>query len=192
MATSAEITLGCKHRFNAAFTLIELLMTIAIAAILLAVAAPSFQTLILNARLSAKKNEFVNALQLARTTALAKNSSIAVCPYSASGSATCGVSWGDGWIITEQPLTGTPVLIKEYKGSTNDAVLSAVAFNGVVAKKVTFDSRGLSTTQSSFTLCDSRREASAASIQVLLTGFIQTGLTPTASQAILGAKLSCP
>lgn len=189
MATSVEITSNCKHRFTAAFTLIELLMTIAIAAILLAVAAPSFQTLILNARLSAKKNEFINALNLARTTALAQNSNITVCPSSAAGSATCGALWSAGWIITAQSPTAT--LIKEYHASTKDAVLSAVAFTGAAATSILFDPRGLSTIPSYFKLCDSRGAASALSIQVLPTGFVQAG--PTPGQPIWGGgPLSCP
>ena len=138
MATPAEIKIDCKHRFNAAFTLIELLMTIAIAAILVTVAAPSFQTLILNARLSAKKNEFINSLNLARTTALSQNSNIAVCPFSAAGSVTCGASWSTGWIIRTLPSTGIPTLIKAYQSSATDVVLSAVAFNGPAVTSITF------------------------------------------------------
>lgn len=191
---SAATTLNCNYRFNAAFTLIELLMTVAIAAILVTVAVPSFNTLILNARLSAKKNEFINALNLARTTALALNSNIEVCPFSVAGSTTCGAKWKDGWIIKTTPsnTSPAPALIKEYQSSPKDAVLSAVAFNGGAATLVSFDPRGLSTTVSYFTLCDSRGSASATSMQVLITGYIQAGLGPTPGLAIWGAQLSCP
>lgn len=190
MAASVEILRSCAYRLNAGFTLIELMMTIAISAILVTVAAPSFQTLILNARLSAKKNEFINALNLARSTALSQNSSITVCPLLAASSAACGTSWGAGWIIKTQPITGAPALVKAYQSSAKDAVLSAVAFNGTVATSLSFDSRGLSTTQANFKLCDSRGANFAATMQVLLTGFIQAG--PVPGTPIWGGYLSCP
>ncbi len=201
MAPSIEITPVCKRRFSAAFTLIELMITISVAAILVAVAAPSFQSLILNARLSGKKNEFIYALNFARSTALAQNSSIVVCPYSAAGSTFCGASWNSGWIIKKtDPSSGVAALIKQYQSSAKDPVLSAVAYGGPAVTSITFDPVGLNTTQSNFTLCDSRSDANAVSIQVLLTGLIQAGppspatppLPPAQRVAIWGGPLKCP
>lgn len=172
------------------FSLIELMITIAVAAILLSLAAPSFTTLLRNSRMSSKKNEFVNGLNLARTTALAQNAKIKVCPFSSAGSATCGSSWSNGWIIETQPATGNATLIKGYQSGPKDPSLSAVAFNGIVATDLVFDPNGLSTTQSNFKICDARGANSAVSLQVLLTGFIQAG--PTPGQAVWGGALTCP
>ena len=175
---------------SAGFSLIELMITISVGAILVALAAPSFTTLIQNSRMSAKKNEFVNALNFARTTALAKNANIKVCPFSTAGSATCGASWSNGWIVETQPATGPATLIKSYQSGPKDPALSAVAFNAVVATSLIFDPIGLSTTQSNFQMCDVRGSNYAASLQILLTGFIQSG--PTSGQAIWGGALNCP
>ena len=80
-------------------TLIELMMTIAIAAILLAVAAPSFQQAINANRLGSAANELASAINLARAEAGRQNRRAVLC-RSADGSACDGTSslWR-GWIV---------------------------------------------------------------------------------------------
>ena len=71
-----------------------------------------------------------------------------------------------------QPSTGAATLLQSQQFSPTDPSLSAPAA-GVV-----FDSHGLATTQSNFTLCDTRGGTFARSVEVLATGFVQAGLTP--------------
>ncbi|MBL8315365.1 MAG: GspH/FimT family pseudopilin [Rubrivivax sp.] len=80
-------------------TLIELMMTIAIAAILLAVAAPSFQQAINGNRLGSAVNELASAINLARAEAVRQNRRAVLC-RSVDGSACDGTSsnWR-GWIV---------------------------------------------------------------------------------------------
>ena len=80
-------------------TLIELMMTIAIAAILLAVAAPGFQQTLNSSRLSSAVNELASAINLARAEAVRQNRRGVLC-RSVDGSACNGTSsnWG-GWIV---------------------------------------------------------------------------------------------
>ncbi|WP_222564080.1 GspH/FimT family pseudopilin [Novilysobacter antarcticus] len=61
------------------FTLIELMVTIAVAAILLAIATPSFTSLINSSRLTSSANEMVATLQTARMEAVRRNTRINVC-----------------------------------------------------------------------------------------------------------------
>lgn len=58
------------------FTLIELMITIAVLAILLAIAVPSFQTLIINMSITSAANEMTAALQQARMEAIRRNRSV--------------------------------------------------------------------------------------------------------------------
>jgi type IV fimbrial biogenesis protein FimT len=178
------------RRRGEGFTLIELMMTIAILGILLALAMPSFSAMLMQNRLSAQTNAFINALQFARSTALTTNVGTQVCPLGSAGSATCGASWGAGWIVATAPASGSAVLLQSYEIGPRDPVLSAVAFNGSVAASLAFDPRGLAATQANFKFCDTRGASYARSVQVLLTGFVQAG--PTAGQAIWGGALSCP
>ena len=64
-----------NHR-TAGFTLIELLVTLTVAAILLAVAVPSFQNMMLSSRLSTSANAVANALSLARSEAVKRNQNV--------------------------------------------------------------------------------------------------------------------
>jgi type IV fimbrial biogenesis protein FimT len=61
------------------FTLIELMVTIAVAAILLAIATPSFTSIINSNRLTSASNEMVATLQAARMEAVRLNTAVNVC-----------------------------------------------------------------------------------------------------------------
>lgn len=81
------------------FTLLELLVTIAIAAILTAVAAPGLRALVQANRAAAQANEFLSALSLARSEAITRGVPASVCPT--TDEATCaGVDdWSSGWLV---------------------------------------------------------------------------------------------
>lgn len=81
------------------FTLLELMVAIAVAAILISVSAPSFRTIIQNNRIVGQSNQLVTAFQLARSEALKRNTTFVVCS-SADGKA-CGGNWTDGWLVAE-------------------------------------------------------------------------------------------
>lgn len=83
------------------FTLIELVVTIAILSILLTIAIPSFSALIINNRISTQTNDFISDLAYARAEAVRRNTRISICE-SATGT-SCGVgagaTWDTGWMI---------------------------------------------------------------------------------------------
>lgn len=81
------------------FTLIELIITLTIAAILLTVAVPGMSRFINNNRLATVANDFIGDLSLARSEALKRGSQAGVCKGSASGCAGAGTPWANGWIV---------------------------------------------------------------------------------------------
>lgn len=78
------------------FTLVELMVTVALIAIVGAIAIPSFNNLIRSNRLVSAANEMVAVLQTARMGAINKRARVEVCP-SANGS-TCSAAIGNRWI----------------------------------------------------------------------------------------------
>lgn len=79
------------------FTLTELLTTITILGITLAVAVPSFDTVMSNNRRAAVINDLVSTMHAARSEAITRRAQVAVCP--SSDGLTCNSdNWGDGWI----------------------------------------------------------------------------------------------
>ena len=62
------------------FTLIELMLTLAVAALLLAMAAPSFNRLVANHRGAAAMNQMAGAVNFARSLAITQGGVVTLCP----------------------------------------------------------------------------------------------------------------
>lgn len=86
-----------SSRRQSGFTLIELMVTISVLAILLGVGVPSFQATIQGNRISTSANDLVAALQFARSEAVRRGVNVTVC--SSNDQATCSGAWSDGWIV---------------------------------------------------------------------------------------------
>ncbi|PZO09697.1 MAG: pre-pilin like leader sequence [Lysobacteraceae bacterium] len=92
------------HRPNlrrlAGFTLIELMVALAVAAVLTAVALPSFNDLLRGNRVSSTSNNLLTAINLARSEAIKTNRGGGVCA-STDGStcSTVATAWTSGWIV---------------------------------------------------------------------------------------------
>lgn len=80
------------HRRSSGFTLTELLVTVAIVAILAALATPSFKDMIASQRIKGAGFDLVTSLILARSEAIKQNGDVTVTP------ATGG--WVNGWTIS--------------------------------------------------------------------------------------------
>lgn len=82
------------------FTLVELIVVLAILALFVTEAVPGFQQLIARERRSTAVMSLVRALQFARGRAISTNRYVAVCK--SGDGAQCGgtdVRWDDGWIV---------------------------------------------------------------------------------------------
>lgn len=85
------------RKYQQAFTLIELMITVAIAAIVLAIAIPSFNVQMLNSRSVALGEELASAINFARSEAVKRGARVSVCP--SNNGTGCGGAWADGWIV---------------------------------------------------------------------------------------------
>lgn len=88
------------------FTLIEVMVSIAILAILAGIAVPSYRFVINSSRISSDMNALVNTLQLARAEAIKRGLSVTVCASSTSTNSQSGTTpptcsgvttWQVGW-----------------------------------------------------------------------------------------------
>ncbi|KGM50983.1 hypothetical protein N792_12990 [Lysobacter concretionis Ko07 = DSM 16239] len=85
------------------FTLIELMVTLAVMAVLLGIGVPSFQRLQQSTRTTTAFHLLTTSLALARLSAVKSNAPVSVCP-SRDGRHCRGDSvWDDGWIVFADP-----------------------------------------------------------------------------------------
>lgn len=118
------------------FTLIELVITVAIVAILAAIALPSFARVIASNRVAAGVNEFISAVNLARTEAIRRGQPAGVC--ASDNGSTCSGNWDDGYLVyyISSASTSVPVPVREGKFSDKDSVSSGTDTN------IQFSNRG--------------------------------------------------
>ena len=87
-----------RRRRALGFSLLELMMVVAVAGILLAIAVPSFRSFMQNSRLSTQANTLVYSLNLARSSAVKLDTAVQVC--ASSDGANCnGAAWDQGWLV---------------------------------------------------------------------------------------------
>lgn len=79
-------------------TLLELLVVLAVSAILLTIGIPSFASLIHSSHVTSATSELVGSLHLARAEAIKRGGRIVICP-SATGVACSGAGWHQGWVM---------------------------------------------------------------------------------------------
>jgi type IV fimbrial biogenesis protein FimT len=80
-------------------TLIELLVTIVVLTVLLALGVPSFKEFIKNNRLTAQTNNLVVDIQLARSEAVKRGTNTVICASSDQATCTGHATWANGWIV---------------------------------------------------------------------------------------------
>src|SRR5438094_5676454 len=90
MRTAAHRTLKRRSRF----TIIELMTTMVILGILITIAIPSFNDLIVSTRVKGAASDIYAALTLARSEAIKRNLNVTVGPP------TAGAQWVNGWQVS--------------------------------------------------------------------------------------------
>lgn len=146
------------------FTIIELLIAVLVAAILLALASPSFTTLTMNKRITTQANELVSSLALARSEALKRVERVTVC-RSANGTSCAGSGgWHQGWIVfndrdNDAQVDGGEPIIKAVSALPNGTtLLGTTDVRGYISYVASGHSKLTSGAfqSGSLVLCDSR------------------------------------
>lgn len=132
------------------FTLIEVMVTIAIAAILLSIGLPAWQTYLNNTRVRATAQSFLTGIQAARTEAVRRNTNI---DFVLTNSATLdkdsvAAAGGRGWVIR----TADGATFIEGRSFAEGAGNNGVVVNSGAASAITFTGLGTTTLAADFTL----------------------------------------
>lgn len=136
-------------------TLIELIVTISIAAILIGIAIPSFTSIINSTRLTTYANDLVTSLNLARSEAVKRGVQVTV---KRKGSAS--QNWDSGWdIFTDlngnSALDAADTLLRTFPALTNGFTLRTGATSYKDFAAYLPSGLSLSISGDTFRLCDS-------------------------------------
>ncbi len=160
---------------NSGFTLLELLITTALIAIVMAIGVPSMSEFIKNDRLATQINTLVGHLALARSAAVSRHQQVIIC--ASNDQATCSsADWADGWIVfvdvdASGGFSAGDEMLRAQQALEGTSTLVSSA--GAV---VTYDNRGFAPASTgSFALCDDRGATHMKSITISNTGRVRRG-----------------
>ena len=131
-------------------TLIELMVTLAVAIILVAVGMPLFSGIVANNRAVAQTNSMVSALNLARSEAVRRGTPVAVCasttalPTASPACATSSPVWTNGWFVfadddDDGVVDGGETLLRMWDALPANATVTATTTGSAW---LTFDNAG--------------------------------------------------
>jgi len=193
------------------FTLIELMVALVIAAILLTVAVPSFQSNIQRNRMTSAVNSVQGSLLYAKSEAVTKGTTVSICRRNAAGTdCNNAVFWEAGWLVFRDinangAIDTAAVDPTDCTVQTDDCILKifdplkeqlAMGSNGTIVNNITFNLQGFSPlTTGTLTLCDDRGPTEAVGIIVNPSGSLIRAADSNANnidEDHTGVDLVCP
>jgi type IV fimbrial biogenesis protein FimT len=87
---------------EAGFTLVELMVTVTILVILLAIGVPQLRTFMVRQQVRADFDSLNSAIQLAKSEALKRSGDVSICPLAANQincTAANTTDWSNGWMV---------------------------------------------------------------------------------------------
>ena len=139
-------------RRHGGFSITELMVVVAIVAILLGIGAPSYRYITNSYRMSAEVNGLLGDLQYARAEAIREGQYVTACVSNDGASCTGGgADWAKGWIVFSDPnnnQTVTAGVLRVQGAFTGTRPDTFIADSNVTA--VTYNREGFATTAAGF------------------------------------------
>lgn len=160
------------------FTLMELVMTLAVAGVLTAIALPDFTRFIVRNRIVTEANTFVASLAFARSEAIRRQEPITLCA-SSDGQTCNSMTWQTGWIVYGATPQGQTVL--RAGGPFAEGAVTMLPAPTALPVTITYNANGSSAavTPISLKFCDlAPRAGDTNGIQVTVAGPGQVASSP--------------
>ena len=168
------------------FTLIELVVTMAVAAILVAIAVPNMRTFIQNGRLNTQVNDLIGDISLARSEAIKRRTNVGICMSTNGITCAGGGDWRDGRAIfvdvdnNDTWNAGDQILrFREGLSSAADTLIT----NPELLVPVIFSPNGASSVPlggpvGTFTFCDDRGASKGKQVSLNPMGQVSVSTNP--------------
>lgn len=152
------------------YTVLELLITLAISALLLSLAVPAFATLVLDARMTAAVNRVVHGMHVAQHEALKSETDVVVCRSTSGRQCLHSGTWNSGLIVfinrdrDDPPRVDPGEIIVQVERHFEVATILANR------RAFIFRPWGLRSVNGTLAFCDRRGNADARAVVVSYTG----------------------
>ena len=153
------------------FTVIEMMITLAIIGILVAAAGPGYQDFVANSRMNAQSSEFLTGMQYARSEAIKRNATVSICKSSNGSSCAASGTWSQGWIIfvdggTTGTVDGGDIILRAHEALSGGVTMVGTT---AVASVISYQSNGMAAQAGQLDMCNSRQNIAGRDI-IVTTG----------------------
>lgn len=145
-------------------TLLEMLITLSIIAILMTVVAPNVQSILKSNRVTADINNFSAVAQQARFSAINEQQAILLCP--SQNYSSCTTNWADAKMVFADANGNGSRDDNEPLIATTDPLSKTNTISGI-NNAITFEDNGGISTAATITICPNDGEANDASALIL-------------------------
>ena len=154
------------------FSFPELLATLGVAAILVALAAPGMKSVLADRRIAAVTEQLYGSIMLARSEAVKRGSGVSLCRSTDVGQcANEGDNWASGWLVFADENGNGDINADDQPLRIYQMQPSSISIEWNRGSFLRFDSRGQARDAGTFTVCEKTADRDAVrTISISLTG----------------------
>lgn len=154
---------GIDHRRNKGLTVIELMITLSVAAVLIVGAVPSVSPILHKNRIQSAASHLNVSLNLARGEAVKRNIAVRVCPDAEDG-------WSGGWSVVSVDCDG--VVLRQVDARSIHSYVSIEA-DPAIDSWVQFNPTGDSAASGQFRICHADSVADSQAVDISRVGRVE-------------------
>jgi type IV fimbrial biogenesis protein FimT len=152
------------------FSLYELLLTLAVAALVLMAGLPSFGSLVADQRLRVEADALFHAFHLARKASIARRRVVSLCPSPDGATCVPGTDWSAGWLLFVNDDRDDPPILDAGEQILRDHRVDPRVRVAANRRGFTLRTTHLRATNGTLVVCDRARRAEARAVVVSYTG----------------------